>query len=454
MNRPLIVMTHVCRSWRDVLLSTPNLWTQIDFSESTRSQQAEAFLRRSGDSLLAISQFLRAREHVEPFLSATLRNLFRVQRLEINSSLRNLRPLLERFSSSLALAPVLEHLNITNDISITGNDIALPNIFQGRFPKLKRLSLYRLRTDLRNLNPPSLTHFIFTTGMKTSVQNMISLFERCPLLEFIQLCLYYTPEPSATPLRNRILLAVLKELVFDEAACNSGILDRLILPKCTEVMLSGRYLGDPTARIHRSSIDYLPVTRGITKAIAMPNSCILSGPNGYLRLWSTRNDHDDFNAGFFTSFPPIPVPEIRELWVGQAFQSDGMPWKQTTVGIVGAFGVLPKVEDLILVGCDTKLFSAVLRATSVANTDGGILLPALRRLTIHAGPEGLDVPALARCAKARKEHSSPLLEVNIVWEKTATTKSTKETELLRRFVVEVNYRVGVDPYLMFNQCAA
>jgi hypothetical protein len=58
MNKPLITMTHVCRSWRNVLLSTPSLWTQIDFSMSTKSQQAEGFLRRSGNQPLDIYQYL------------------------------------------------------------------------------------------------------------------------------------------------------------------------------------------------------------------------------------------------------------------------------------------------------------------------------------------------------------------------------------------------------------
>ena len=220
MNRPLIKMTHVCRSWRNMLLSTTSLWTQIDFSESTRSQQAEGFIRRSGNHLLKIHQYLEEDEHVEPFLSATLRNMPRVQQLEINSCLPHLRHLLEYFSS--ASAPALKHLSITNDPNITDEDMKLPKVFRGRLPKLTSLTLHSLRTDLRDFNFPSLTRLIFTTGTKTSVRNIISFFERCPLLEFVQICLDYAPEPPTAPPRNRVLLAALKELRFDQSASTSG----------------------------------------------------------------------------------------------------------------------------------------------------------------------------------------------------------------------------------------
>ena len=69
------------------------------------------------------------------------------------------------------------------------------------------------------------------------------------------------------------------------------------------MMLKGQFTGEafdsygcPAAQIHPSSIDHLPVTRGITKAVAIPNACILSGKNGNLRFWclggGTRGEFD------------------------------------------------------------------------------------------------------------------------------------------------------------------
>jgi len=454
MNTPLITMTHVCRSWRNVLLSTPSLWTQIDFSMSSNSQQAEGFLRRSGNQLLDIHQYLEDDDHVEPFLSTTFHNVFRLQRLSITSSLPYLKRLLENF---LAPGPELEYLEIANDANVTEEDIKLPKIFGGRLPKLTSLSLYSLRTNLRDFNFPSLTRFTFETGTKISVQDLTSFFARCPLLEFIQISLSYTPQPPTAPPRRRVCLFALQELRFDQTASTTGLLDHLILPQCTEVMLKGQFTGavfnsygNPAARIHPSSIDHLPVTRGITKAIAMPHSCVLSGPNGNLRFWCFDTTRRNFDAEFFTSFSPISVSEIRELWVGQSTESyprtSRKLWKQTTARIHGTFGVLTKVEDLTIINCETEPFFTTLGST----VDDGILLPGLRRLTIYAGCGDLDISALTRCAETRKEHSRPLLEVTLVWEEEPGADFIQEVELLREFVGELIYRIGETPKLSWT----
>ena len=175
-------MTHVCRSWRNLLLSTPSLWTRIDFSVCTKSQQAKGFLRRSGNRPLDVYQFLESQDHVEPFLSITRRNQFRLQGLEIYSYLPYLEHLLRNFSTS---APELKHLNIINEYSITGVDVELPKVFGGRMPKLTTLRLSYLNTNLRDFTFPSLTQFNFVIGTAISVRDLVSFFGRCPSLEII-----------------------------------------------------------------------------------------------------------------------------------------------------------------------------------------------------------------------------------------------------------------------------
>ena len=96
MNAPLITMTHVCRSWRNALLSTTSLWKKINFSVS-KSQQAEGFLRRSGNQPLDIFHYLEDQDRVEPFLSATLHNVSRLRRLKIGSSFPLPRWIVEKF---------------------------------------------------------------------------------------------------------------------------------------------------------------------------------------------------------------------------------------------------------------------------------------------------------------------------------------------------------------------
>ena len=274
-----------------------------------------------------------------------------------------------------------------------------------------------------------------------------------PLLEFIEIHLHYMQEPPTAPPRKRTRLAALKELRFDQTASTSGLLDHLILPKCTEMVLKGQftgggpdYYGYPTPQVHPSSITHLPVMREITKVAAMPNSCILSGPNGNLRFRCFDESREKFNAEFFTSFSPISTLDIRELWVGPGTGSYSGPWEQTGPEVRSAFEVLTKVEDLTLVSCKTGLFIATL-GTAV---ESGVLLPGLRRLAIYVGCGDLDVAALVRCAKTRKEHSRPFREVNIVFKEVVTTDLIWGMESLRRSVGKVDHHVGVAPTLIWD----
>jgi len=450
MVKPLITMTHVCRSWRITLINTPNLWTQIDFSMSTKFQQ-KSFLHRAGNQPLHLHHYLDDEDKIQPFLSIALRNLFRLQGLLITSCLFQFESLLRVFS---AAAPELKHLELANDPNITEMDIKLPTIFGGKMPKLEILDLHALQTNLRDFSLPSLKRFTFSTGASISVRDFTSFFERCPSLEFVKIYLEYDPcEPTAPPHR-RVCLAALQELKLNQTACATGLLDHLILPKCTEMVLKGEFTGatldsygSHAARIHPSSIDHIAVTRGITKAVAMPNSCTFSGPNGNLNFWC-YGARGKLNADFFTLFSPISVSRIRELWVGgQPFLATAnTPWKLTTAGVRGAFEVLAAVEDLTLVSCETK---PVLTALLV-KANGEVLLPGLKRFTIYVGFGELDVSALIRCIKARKEHFRQLEEVTVVWKKGPGDAVMKGVESLTEFVGELSHRVGKIPELTWT----
>jgi len=204
--------------------------------------------------------------------------------------------------------------------------------------------------------------------------------------------------------------------------------------------------GEPAARVHPSSIDHLPVTRGFTEAVAMPMSCTLSGPNGNLGFWCFEGTREHFDAYFFTSFSPISVLQIRELWIGHENDRNYEPWEQTAAGIRGAFEALTKVEDLTIVNCETEPFFATLGAT----VDGGILLPRLQSLTIYVGCGDLHILTLIQCAKARKEHFRPLWEVTVVWGKDLGAGVMQEAESLGEFVGELFHDFGETPGLIWT----
>jgi len=450
MVKPLITMTHVCRSWRNTLINTPSLWTQIDFSRSTKFQQ-KSFLQRSGNQPLHLHHYLDDEDKIQPFLSIAFHNLYRLQGLWITSCLFQFESLLRTFS---AAAPELKHLELANDPNITEMDVKLPKIFGGKMPKLEILDLHALRTNLRDFSLPSLKRFTFSTGVNISVRDFTSFFERCPSLEFVDISLDYDPCIPIAPPDRRVCLAALKELRLDQTACTTGLLDHLILPMCTEMILKGYFTGatfdsygSHAARIHPSSIDHLAVTRGITKVVAMPNSCNFSGPNGNLSFWCF-GARENFNADFFTSFSPISISQIRELWVGGSpfFSTSNTPWKLTAAGVHGAFEVLTAVEDLTLVSCETK----PVLTTLLVKANGEISLHGLKRLTIYVGFGDLDVSALIQCIKARKGHFRQVEKLTVIWKKTPGTAVMQELGSLTEFVGELSQRVGKAPKLTWR----
>ena len=389
----------------------------------------------------------------EPFLTIALDNVHRLRHLELSSCLPYLEYYLEYF---LAPAPELEYLRITHDPSIAARDMEFPGtIFGGRLPKLASLTLVNLHTDLRNPPLPSLTFFSLTTGTEISFRDLISFLQRCPLLEFVQISLEYAPKLPVTPPHKRVRLAALKELRLDQTACTSGLLDHLILPKCTEMLLKGQFIGKafdkfggPSAQIHPSSIEHLPVMREIAKVVAMPHACVLSGPNGHIGFWCFDENRGKFDAEFLTSFSPISVSGVRELWIGAGaeFRFGRKPWKQTTADLRGAFEVLVEVEDLTIVSCETRPIFAVL-CVPMGDT---VLLPGLRRLTIYVGWGDLDVSTLIQALKIRRKYSLLLGEVTIIFEKEPGADVIRKVESLRVLVGELNNRVGVTPVLRWE----
>ena len=113
------------------------------------------FLRRSGEQLLDIFLAFESTDDPEPFLSAALRNLYRVRRLEITTYAQNFESTLTRRFKRSALA--MEHLVISNDINITSDDITLNStIFEGQFQG-SSVSRYTILTWIfvPSTSPPS-----------------------------------------------------------------------------------------------------------------------------------------------------------------------------------------------------------------------------------------------------------------------------------------------------------
>jgi len=149
--------------------------------------------------------------------------------------------------------------------------------------KLQKLSEGEYRNSQVSRGPP-LPHAVqWCDGTKKFHSGSGILLRKMPFVR-INRHLPLLPPRILTHPRRRVCLAALRQLRPGNSACAAGLLDQLILPNCTEMMLEEEFAGEtlaqdgsPAARIDGSSINHLPVTRGITNAVAMKNSCTFSG---------------------------------------------------------------------------------------------------------------------------------------------------------------------------------
>ena len=93
-----------------------------------KPQQAEIFLRRSGNQLLDIYQHFCGKDRIGPFLPIrTLHNSFCLRGLSIYLYLPHLEPLLRNLSAS---APELKYLEIQSPY-VVGPDMKLKKLLEG-----------------------------------------------------------------------------------------------------------------------------------------------------------------------------------------------------------------------------------------------------------------------------------------------------------------------------------
>lgn len=113
-DEELVACTHVCRGWREQLISRSSLWTSLDCRSV---EQTRAYLERVRPSPLDIRLEEGEEEEGTPFLNdaflLTIPHLGRLKNLTLSGSSDNLLQLTKYFCSP---APLLEKLNSSSPV--------------------------------------------------------------------------------------------------------------------------------------------------------------------------------------------------------------------------------------------------------------------------------------------------------------------------------------------------
>ena len=241
-----IIVTHVCRLWRQVAIGDSSLWTEI-FCVPTNRELVSEILDRSRNAPLDIFINLDGAPDPKvlllfpPHLSHTR---------ELRLSMLDLRHLDSVQGICSQEGPALEHFEVEvslNYRTLTLRELDGTTLFKGRAPKLRTISLFYLFIPWSFIPRGQLTKLEIyhddeilasDVGLRGDLNQLIDLLANCPQLEVLVLesCLY--PQPTHFSYGRTIHLPLLSRLRLGGSTSRvTNLLKMLKLPSSTTLQL-------------------------------------------------------------------------------------------------------------------------------------------------------------------------------------------------------------------------
>jgi hypothetical protein len=443
MERDLLTATHVCRHWRDTIMSSPHLWTTFRCFGVARTLQ---YLERSKPvPINVIADFNSEVQAVIALKSATDR---------FGSLTLRLQPfdLMQIFRNLVTPAPALERLEV-HAAPQCGDGLsfrpAIPATFLGgSTPALKSLHLSGINTKLTFSKFPALTCLTLITNMQVfDVSELFGIFSSAHLLEefSVQFSGPTTPIPES---QGVITLPRMKKLSVSNTVGEfpKGLLALLVMPSAEEIRLEVVLPGEDK-RIMR---DFLPAqVQNFSHLMKVDNLRLdvpqahcntqFSGPGGLVSIHTlrsgSREQNECFQSHWLNSLEPMSIADVKDLTL-RSYHPEG---SLDRCPVFKSLKALDGVRSLVLERCNN---TTVIKALS-PTAGGSVLFPHLESLTFHLITEPTTiVPDLTNMARARSQAGFPLIKIS---SDLHTTFRRSDVDALQRYVDRVELNTRADP---------
>lgn len=303
----LITLTHVCHDWRDLFISRPSLWTNLDCGSVERTR---VYIERSKSSPLKVQIF----EDVDGYkflsedaLPLITPHLGRLKSLSISGFNKSFVELVNKHFN--CPAPLLKKLEIRlypNPYTITATT------FDGNLSSLGELRLIGVLTNLPWRSLGNLTKFDFchVPSDRISVTQLLDFFEHAPLLRIIRLRKVF-PDTSNAPLDRVVPLFSLKKLRIIAQPAHSILLKHLSIPSGALLVLEPDFNSEASPiSVHLpkdlNNLNNLSLVTSINLSCRSGVSLRLNGSSGGLYVVGTW-------TGVDTSPPAVHRRALRSL---------------------------------------------------------------------------------------------------------------------------------------------
>ena len=356
----------VCARWREILLDTPSLWTNIDFEAPTR---ARLYLKRSGTALVDVTLGKSKDTMPSPirtFLGPTPW-VSRVKSLRIESDLEQIKHIAGMLCKA---CPQLQSLTFEGKPrpypyhsygERSAGAIYVPPEFLGRHtPSLQSLTFHTVSPSVVFTFPlPKLTHIDWVAeAAHVVIEELLQLFVSSPLIEVIKMQVLIRRTQNYKPLR-RVTLNNLRRLDWGDSNGLISLASCLVAPQLSDVRI--RVTRSPQnpqltlssiLHLHRDDIPLLsyPITANYICRSGVRSSQFTYEGSPFFYVCEGRRDRiiNSSFGGWFSSGIPISFSAVQELLIEATSECppiDDIPIEQ--FGSLKKLHLIGKADSLV-----------------------------------------------------------------------------------------------------------